>query len=60
MQDFERLDYALLVILILTEPIILAELFQELGRRLIIGYASKDTLSPLGPYLRGRQNNRSV
>jgi hypothetical protein len=60
MQDFEGLDHALLVIPVLTEPIILAEFFQELDRRLIIGYASKDALSTLGPCLRGSQDDRSV
>jgi hypothetical protein len=59
-QDLEGLDHALLVISVLTEPIILTEFFQELDRRLIMRYAGKDALSPLGPYLRGSQDNRSV
>jgi hypothetical protein len=53
MQDFEGLNHTLLVIFVLAEPIILAEFFQELDRRLIIGYASKDALSTPGPRLRG-------
>jgi hypothetical protein len=52
-QNLEGLDHALLVISVLTEPIILTEFFQELDRRLIIGYASKDALSTPGPRLRG-------
>jgi hypothetical protein len=60
MQDFEGLDHTLLVILVPTEPIILAEFFQELDRRLIMRYTGKDALSTLGPYLRGSQDNRSV
>jgi hypothetical protein len=60
MQDLEGLDHALLVIRILAEPIILAEFFQELSPRLIIGYASQDALPTLGPHLRGSQDNRSL
>jgi len=60
MQNLEGLDYTLLVILVLAEPIILAEFFQELDRRLIIGYTSKDALSTLGPRLGGRQDDWSM
>jgi hypothetical protein len=60
MQDFEGLNHALLVIFVPTEPIILAEFFQELGRRMIIRDAGKDALPTLGPYLRGSQDDRSV
>jgi hypothetical protein len=60
MQDLKGLDYMPLIIPVSAESIILAELFQELDRRLIIGDASKDTLPTLGPRLRGSQDDRSV
>jgi hypothetical protein len=60
MQDLKGLDYMPLVIPVSAESIILAEFFQELGWRLIIGDAGKDALPTLGPDLRRSQDDRSV
>jgi branched-subunit amino acid ABC-type transport system permease component len=51
---------ALLVVPVLAQAVILAQLLQQLGRRLVVGHPRKDPLPASGPRFGRGQDNRPV